>query len=131
MRLGSVASFFAFLLLIISLSACFPQEAGDPNLTKNTYIELVDWHVSGLMVINSPVAWIRVINYNHVPIKDIEFKYITYDGAGEKLNEGTYTLEGTVPPQGLKNFIEQYLGLVDVHSERLTVELKSVSAGYN
>ena len=111
------------------MSSCLSEQAGDPELTKNTHIELVDWHVSGFWVINCPVAWIRVVNYNHVPIKDVEFKYITYDAAGQKLNEGVYTIEGTVPAQGLKNFIEQYIGLVDLQTQSLSIELKSVSAG--
>jgi LEA14-like dessication related protein len=89
---------------------------------------LVDWHVSGFWVINCPVAWIRVTNYNNVPIKEIELKYFTYNYDGQKLDEGKYTIEGTVGPHSVKNFIEQYVGLVDLHSEKFSVQLESVSA---
>ena len=108
------------------LSAC---EAIDPNrefLTRNTTVELVDWHVSGLWVINAPVAWIRVHNYNNVPIHEITFEYDTFDNTGKHLNQGTFTIEGTVPPGTTKNFIELYLGIVDLYSDRLSVKLLSV-----
>jgi hypothetical protein len=111
------------------LSACLPVDLGNAELTKNTYIELVDWHVSGLWVINCPVAWIRVANYNNVPIQDIRFSYTTYDRDGNKLNDGDYTIEYSVGPRSIKNFIELYVGLVDLHSEKLSVRLMSVSAG--
>ncbi len=112
---------------ICLLTACIPGETGDNDLTKNTYAQLVDWHVTGFWVINCPVAWIRITNYNHVPIKDIQLQYCTYDYYGQKLNEGHYTIEYTVPPHSVKNFAELYLGLVDLHSEKLSVKLESVS----
>lgn len=102
---------------------------GDPELTRNTAIELVDWHITGLWVINCPVAWVRVANYNSVPIKDVTFKYYVYDEAGEKKNEGDFTVEGTVPPGTMKNFIELYLGITDLHSDRLKIKLVSVEKG--
>ena len=119
----------SLVVIACSFSGCSSESTGDPELTKNTYIELVDWHVSGLWVINCPVAWVRVANYNRVPIKEIQFKYTTYDYLGNKLNEGSYTIEGTVSPGGVKNFIELYIGLVDIHSERLDIELRSVESG--
>ncbi len=73
------------------------------------------------------MVWVRVANYNNVPIKDIEFSYITYDYYGQKLNEGKYTIEGEVAPHAIKNFIELYTGLVDLHSEKLSIKLESVS----
>lgn len=105
------------------------NEVADPNLVKNTYLELVDWHVSGLWVINCPVAWVRVTNYNTRPITDITFQYDTYASDGRPLNQGTYPLEGVVEPGQTKNFIELYLGLVDLESEKLSVKLISVSPG--
>lgn len=70
-----------------------------------------------------------MVNYNRVPIKEVEFKYITYDYLGNKLNEGSYTIEGSVDAGSMKNFIELYVGLVDVHSERLNIQLHSVQPG--
>lgn len=99
---------------------------GDEALTKNCYMELVDWHVAGLWVINSPVAWVRVANYNHVPVKDITFEYTTYDYENKELNRDTYTIEGSVAPGSVKNFIELYLGVVDLNSQKLSVKLVSV-----
>jgi hypothetical protein len=107
--------------------------AGDPALTKNVYLELVDWHVAGLWVINSPVAWVRVANYNQVPVKDITFQYNTYDDDGTPLDQGTYTLtdsdgnSSVVKAGSMKNFIEQYLGTVNLHSMKLRLKLLSVN----
>lgn len=93
----------------------------------------MDWHVSGLWVINCPVAWIKVKNYNPVPIHDIKLRYETFDTHGRPLDSGEFTIEGTVPAcygtiPGTKDFIELYLGLVDLYSERLTCKLISVRA---
>lgn len=103
--------------------------AGDPQLTRNTALELVDWHITGLWVINCPVAWVRVTNYNAVPIKDVTFQYNTYNVDGRPLDQGTFTIEGEVPAGVTKNFIELYLGLVDLHSDKLSIKLLSVSPG--
>jgi LEA14-like dessication related protein len=102
------------------------QPEGDEELTKNTTVELVDWHITGLMVVNCPVAWLRVTNNNSVPVKDITIQYNTYHEDGAPLDQGTFTIEGTVPPGVTKNFIELYLGIVNVHSEKLSVKLLSV-----
>lgn len=105
---------------------------GDPELTKNVHIELVDWHIVGLWVINSPCCWIRVANYNNVPVKNVTIKYKTFGYKGEQLSEGTYTLSSATPADAVvkagsvKNFIEQYIGLVDLESDMLMVELVSV-----
>jgi hypothetical protein len=106
------------------LTSCAP--ASDPELAARTQIVLMDWHVSGLWVINCPVAWIKVSNYNHVAIKEITLQYNTYDAHGRPLDQGTFTIEGSVGPMQSKNFIELYLGLVDLYSERLSIKLLSV-----
>lgn len=120
------------LRLLAGVGICFllascGEEIGDQALTKGAYVELVDWHVSGLWVINCPVAWVRVANYNRIPIKDVTFHYYTYDCDGVQLDHGTYTIEGTVPPGTVKNFIELYLGLVNLHSDKLSIKLEHVS----
>jgi hypothetical protein len=112
--------------MVCSLAACGGPQ-GNEALTKNTYIELVDWHISGLWVINAPVAWVRVKNYNNVPIKDVTFQYSTFDFDGSLLDQANYTCEGEVPPGQVKNFIEQYLGLVNLRSQKLMVKLVSVT----
>ncbi len=99
---------------------------GDPELTANTELVLMDWHISGLLIINSPVAWIKVYNHNDVPIKDIYFQYNTYDAAGRPLDQGTYTLEEEVLPHTQKSFVELYLGLVNVYTEQMSIRLLSV-----
>jgi hypothetical protein len=88
---------------------------------------LVDWHISGLWIINCPVAWVRIKNYNAVPIKNILLQYNTYDEDGRPLDEGTCPIEDVMAPGEVRNFIEIYLGLVDIHSEKLSVKLLSVS----
>ena len=98
-----------------------------PTCSGNVYTELVDWHISGFAVINCPVAWVRVRNLNAIAIKNITLQYVTYDIDGHLLNEGTYVIEDTVAPTEVKNFIELYLGLVDLHSERLNIKVVSVS----
>ena len=119
----------ALLIASTSLSGCSgPTCHGDPELTKNVYLELVDWHIVGLWVINCPVCWIRVKNYNNVPIKNVCFQYKTYGYEGELLTTGTYKLEYDVPARGLKNCIEQYVGLVDLESDMLSIDLLSVEA---
>lgn len=100
----------------------------DTNLSKNVYMELVDWHVSGLWVINCPVAWIRVMNYNHVAVKNPKIKYATYDFENKLVSSGTYEMEGEIGPGVCRNFIEQYLGLVDLHSDKLAVQFVGVQA---
>jgi len=105
------------------------MEAEEQHLTRNTSMQLMDWHVAGLWVINCPVAWVRVANHNDKPIKELTFQYNTYDITGKPLNEGTYTIEGSVPANSTKDFIELYIGLVDLYSERLTIKLASVHPG--
>ncbi|MBX3072897.1 hypothetical protein KF707_10015 [Candidatus Obscuribacterales bacterium] len=107
----------------------------DEELKRNVHLELVDWHIVGLWVINSPCCWVRVANYNDVPIKNITIRYKTFGYRGEPLDVGTYTLSGAqasdyvVKPRSVKNFIEQYIGLVALESDMLSVELLSVERG--
>lgn len=110
----------------LALAACDPVDPQREQLMSNTRLELVDWHISGLWVINSPVAWIRVTNYNSVPIHDITLEYRSFNSDGAPLDKGTFTIEGTVPAGETKNFIELYLGLVDLYTERLSCKLLSV-----
>lgn len=124
---STLAVLSCLIFACVLLGGCGSGEQGDPELTRRTTCQLVDWHISGLMIINAPVAWLRVTNYNSVPIKDVTVQYNTYDTEGHPLSEGTYTIEGVVQPGTMKNFIELYLGIVDLHSERLTVKLLSVS----
>lgn len=114
---------------LFCLSGCGSAEEGDPELTKNTYLELVDWHISGFWVINSPVVWVRVANYNREPISEVTFQYNTFGYEGEPLDQGVYTCEGTIPGGTVKNFIEQYVGLVHLHSDKIMVKLLSVKHG--
>lgn len=120
-----LALFATLFLSVFSMAGC-GVDPGDPELTKNTRLELVDWHVSGLWVMNSPVAWVRVANYNQVPIHEVTFQYNTFDYENKPLDEGTFTIEGTVPPGSMKNFIELYLGLINLDSQRLSLKLLSV-----
>ena len=83
----------------------------------------------GFWVINSPVVWVRVANYNKEPITEITFQYNTFDYEDKPLDQGTYTLEGTVPGGTVKNFIEQYVGLVSLHSNKIMCKLLSVKRG--
>lgn len=116
----------AALLISFALTACEHPDPESEQLCASTVLQLVDWHISGLWVINSPVAWIRVSNFNNVPIHDITFEYMTFAEDGHALDKGTFTIEGTVPARSTKNFIELYLGLVDLYTERLKVKLISV-----
>ena len=118
-------------VLALTLGACDPVDPDRELLMSHTTLELVDWHVSGLWVINSPVAWIRVVNYNTVPIHDITLEYQTFTAEGKPLDKGTFTIEGTVPPGTTKNFVELYLGLVDLYSDRLTCKLISVKRAHH
>ena len=65
-------------------------------------------------------------NYNQVTIKDVVVQYSSFDEAGNPLDQGTFTIEGTVAPGQTKNFIELYLGLVSLYTERLSIKLLSV-----
>ena len=114
------------MVLAISLFGCEHHSPEEEILKANTQLVLMDWHIAGFWVINSPVAWVRVYNGNPVPIKEITFQYNTYTEDGRPLNQDTFTIEGTVQPYTTKNFIELYVGLVDLHSQRLTVTLRSV-----
>jgi hypothetical protein len=123
-----------FPLVVAVISVCTfasgcSTEPGDMAMTHNTRLELVDWHIAGLWVINSPVCWLRVYNYNKEPIHNVTLSYVTYDYDGKPLDKGTYTLDGTVVPYGSKNFIEQYIGLVSIESDKLSIKLESVQRG--
>ncbi len=124
----SLIAALCLLLSINALSGCSMAHGRSPDLTKNVYLELVDWHVVGLWVINTPCCWLRVANYNDVPIKNITIRYKTYGYEGQLLTTGRYTLEYEVPAGGVKNFIEQYVGMVDIESDMLSVEIDSVEA---
>ena len=118
-------------LLPITITGCSPELLLDPEMSKNVRLELVDWHVSGLWVINSPVCWFRVSNYNNRPVTDVTITYETLDFDGKSLDKGTYTIldsgEPTViPANGLKNCAEQYIGIVSLESDKLSVKLKGV-----
>lgn len=116
----------ACLTSLLILSSCDAIDPESEALTQNVALELVDWHISGLWVINSPVAWIRVTNYNQVPIHEITLDYETAATDGRPLDHGSFTIEGSVGPCTSKNFVELYLGLVDLYSERLSIKLRSV-----
>jgi hypothetical protein len=118
----------SLVLVVLTTSACGRHGLGDAELTRNVQLELVDWHISGLMVINSPVAWVRVTNYNSVTIKDITFDYYSFDEEGKPLDQGSFTIEDTVYPGEVRNFIELYVGLVNVRTEALRIKLVSVRA---
>src|SRR5262249_30416000 len=129
-----VAAVVSLILAMAPLHGC-SEGPGDSELTGRTVVELVDWHVAGLWVINCPVAWVRVANYNQVPIKEVTVQYDTYDYDGRHLDSGRTTLSdsaagSSVAPGQVKNFIEQYLGLIDLHSERLTLKLISVERAH-
>lgn len=82
-----VAAATVVVLLCISMqfaNAGFRQES--QVASANTRLELIDWHVSGLWVINSPVAWVKVTNYNNVPIHEITMEYQTFDTNGKPLD---------------------------------------------
>lgn len=117
------------LCSVFALTSCNGVLGGDQALTQRTYFELVDWHISGLWVINCPVCWVRVVNYNNVPIKHITFQYNTYDYDGTPLDQGTSTIEESVLPGQKRDFIELYVGFVNLHSEKLSLKLLSVDPG--
>ena len=123
---GKVILAFVVAVFVSILNGCEGLDPEAEQLATNTRLELVDWHISGLWVINSPVAWVRVNNFNDLPIHDITFEYKTYAADGRHLNTGEFTIEGSVPPHSSKNFIELYLGLVDLYTERLSIQLKHV-----
>ncbi len=115
-----------FLLLGSLTSGCSIESAGNRDLAKNVHVELVDWHISGLLIFNTPICWIRVVNYNNVPIKDVRVRYKTFGYNGQLLSEGKYTMEGVVGPRSVKNFVEQTVGIVDLESDMLSIELDAV-----
>lgn len=129
--LGLLVALVAYFTLRL-LGGCYFYGPGDAELTRNVHLELVDWHIVGLWVMNCPCCWIRVANYNNVPVKNVRIRYKTFGYRGELLTEGTYTLSGAksedavVKAGSVKNFIEQYIGLVDLESDMLQVELISV-----
>jgi nucleotide-binding universal stress UspA family protein len=134
-RIRQLLMTFAIIGLLIAFAFNFANTGriidptSDQAVTANTNFALMDWHISGLWVINCPVAWVRVQNNNSVPIHSILFEYRTFSADGKPLDVGTYEIEGTVAPQTTKNFIELYLGLVALESERLSVRLLSVKRG--
>ena len=102
---------------LVSINADFKQ---------NTYAELVDWHTTGPIMFKCAVLWLRVRNNNQIAVKNITFKYTTYDHDGKTLNESNYVVDETVQPGEVKNFFEQYVGFIDSNSSKLGVNLTSV-----
>ena len=127
-----IAPAIALLFILpITTSGCAPELLLDPELSKNVRIELVDWHVSGLWVINSPVCWFRVYNYNPQAVTDITITYETFDFEGRTLDKGTYTLLDAGEPTVVqanspKSIVEQYIGIVSLESDKLSCKLKGV-----
>ncbi|MBX3153186.1 hypothetical protein KF728_23695 [Candidatus Obscuribacterales bacterium] len=117
-----------FLACVTLTSGCTTHTIGNAELSRNVYVELVDWHVSGLWIFNTPICWIRVVNYNDVPVKDVRVRFKTFGYNGELLSNGTYTMEGSVGPRSVKNFVEQTVGLVDLESDMLSIELDAVES---
>jgi len=122
-----------FCILPATITACTPDIMFDSTLTKNVRLELLDWHVSGLWVINSPVCWFKVYNYNNQPVTDITIDYQTFDFDGKPLDKGTYTLLDSGEPSVVqanspKNCAEQYIGIVSLESDKLSCQLKGVRA---
>ncbi|MBX9692828.1 MAG: hypothetical protein K2Z81_10620 [Cyanobacteria bacterium] len=128
---SGILSCLTLVILICSTLACTScteRKLGSVELAKNVYIELIDWHISGLWIFNCPVVWVRVANYNNVPVKEVCIRFRTFGFDGKVLSEGTYTMEGTVGPASVKNFMEQTVGVVDLESDMLSVELVSVES---
>src|SRR5271170_8438389 len=101
--------FFNSTILLVALAFCAfltgcGAPAGDSQLAANTRVQLMDWHISGFWVINSPVAWIRVYNYNDVPIKEVTIQYNTFDEANNPLDQGTYTIDETILPSQYRQY---------------------------
>ena len=122
------ASSLLFCLTVaFFLNSCGSQDVEDPELLRHTRLQLMDWHISGLGIINSPVAWVRIWNDNSVAIGDIVLSYATYDYEGHRLSDGTCPIpDAKVEPHQRHDYIELYLGLVDLHSEQLSVQIQSV-----
>lgn len=116
------------LLLAGCLTACsnVDTKPSTDRYTRNVEIRLEDWHIIGLWVLNCPSAWIRVVNKNNVPIKNITIRYKTYGYKREVLDTGICTIEQRVEAGCTKNFTEQALGLVNLESDMLSVELIKV-----
>lgn len=126
-RKGLLISLVVFILLWVAMRfGNTHNPTSSEALTQATALRLVDWHISGLWIINSPVAWVKVTNYNEVPIKDVTFSYTTYTSSGKVLDTGSFEIEGTIAPHATRNFVELYLGLVSLESERLSIKLTSV-----
>lgn len=123
----STALTVIFSTVVVSfLSSCGAHTVGSIELAKNVYVELVDWHISGLWIFNCPVCWVRVVNYNNVPIKEVRIRFKTFGYNGQELSSGTYTMEGTIGARSVKNFVEQTVGVVDLESDMISIELDAV-----
>jgi hypothetical protein len=125
-KLFSIGLVAALATCVAVTSSCTTHTVGSKELARNVYVELVDWHVSGLWIFNTPICWIRVVNYNNVPVKDVRVRFKTFGYNGEQLSNGTYTMEGSVGPRSVKNFVEQTVGLCDIESDMLSIELDAV-----
>ncbi len=123
-----VLRIFLCLLIIGCTSGCIDNNvaSSQDKLTKNVTVQLVDWHIIGLWVVNCPSAWVCVNNYNNVGIKNITIRYKTYGYQRQVLDTGLCTIEQKVPAGGMKNFTEQALGLVNIESDMLSIELVKV-----
>lgn len=117
-------------LIVLSLISTVKRVDNDVNLslTRNTYAELVDWHTSGPFMFRCPVAWIRVRNYNSVPIKELVFHYTLYDQDGNQVDHGKHTITEEIAAGRWKNFFEQYFWFTSPASCKLQLKLVNVKA---
>lgn len=103
-----------------------PSSSLSDYLRKNTFVRIVDWNSDWFLFLCWPSIWLKVRNYNSLPIKNVTIRYRTYNDEGKLLNEGTHVLAGEIKPGESKNFFSQSPGLIDFASSKLSVDLVNV-----
>jgi hypothetical protein len=125
------AAIIALLMLaFLWFNSTLKKSSNEVNLSlkRNTYAELVDWHTSGPLLFRCPVVWLRVRNYNSVPIKELVFHYTLFDQDDKPVDQGNHTITEEIAPGEVKNFFEEYLWFTDFNSNKLGINLTNVKA---
>jgi len=98
------------------LSACGIQPSVKSPLLQKTALELVDW--------NCPVLWVRIANYNGVPVTNAR---IAYEARADGLErKGSFTIKEVIPADAVRNFVNIRLGAVNPEYEKISLKLLEV-----
>jgi len=101
---------------VLLMAACNIQPSRQSPILQRTVLELVDW--------NRPVLWVRIANYNLVPVTNAQIVYEAHADGQE--SKGTFTIKEAIPAGAVRNFVNIRLATVSPQSEKISLKLIDV-----